>query len=52
MKKIYEEIKDPDMLFDAICLKNYVSGGIGSNIPVDESREMFERIKQLLRKQK
>ena len=41
-------IKNPDELFDLICFKNWMMGNMNANIPVEESREIFEKIKCLL----
>ena len=42
------KMKDPDQIFDLICSANYFAGNYNQNIPVDESRRAFERIKKLL----
>lgn len=55
MSKEFDDLmslKDPDLLFDAICLANYVKGFFNLNIPVDESRMVFKKIKSLLKKEK
>lgn len=44
------KLKDPDQLFDLVCFRNYVCGDMDLNIPVSESRKVFERIKKLLKK--
>ena len=37
----FKGLKDPDQMFDLICLNNYLAGQFDRNIPVDESREIF-----------
>lgn len=46
------ELKNPDQMFDLICATNYFAGQFDGNIPIDDSRKVFERIKSLLRKAK
>ncbi len=42
------KLKDPLEIFDLICASNYFCGNFNQPMPVDNSREAFERIKQLL----
>ncbi len=42
-------LKDPDRIFDLICFHNYIEGKLNRDIPVEDSRKMFERIKKLLK---
>ena len=42
------KLKDPMEIFDLICVANYFCGNFNQPIPVDQSREAFERIKLLL----
>lgn len=46
------KLKDPLQIFDLTCAANYFCGNFNQPIPVDQSREAFERIKQLLTKDK
>jgi hypothetical protein len=49
------DIKNPKevgMIFDLVCANNYFAGQFDLNIPVDESRQVFEHIKNLLAKKK
>ena len=43
-----KRLKDPDEIFDLICVANYFAGNFNQNIPIDESRKSFKRIKKLL----
>jgi allantoicase len=45
------KLKDPDQIFDLVCSANYFAGQFNNNIPVDDSRKAFERIKELLKSQ-
>jgi hypothetical protein len=47
----FKRMKDPDKLFDLICVANYFAGTFDRRMPVDENREVFERIKKLIKKQ-
>ena len=49
--RIYK-LKNADQIFDLTCAVNYFAGQFDNNIPVEESRKAFDRIKQLLRKEK
>ena len=40
--------ENPDEIFDLICYTNYFAGKFNGNIPIDESRKAYERIKELL----
>lgn len=42
------KMKDPDQIFDLICSANYFAWNFNQNMPVDESRKAFGRIKELL----
>ncbi len=42
------KLKDPDEIFDLVCVANYSCGNFNQQIPVDESRKAFKRIKKLL----
>ena len=42
------KLKDPDEIFDLVCAANYFAGNFNQNMPVDESRKAFKRIKKLL----
>jgi hypothetical protein len=46
------KLKDADRIFDWICALNYFAGQFNNNCPVDESRRVFERIKELLKESK
>jgi len=37
-----------DEMFDLVCFANWLAGNTNQNIPVDESREVWERIKKKL----
>ena len=41
-------MKDIDEIFDLVCFENYIRGKFNQNIPVDESRIVFKRIKKLI----
>ena len=43
-------LKDPDEIFDLICVANYFAGNFNQNVPVEESRKAFEHIKRLIKK--
>lgn len=47
--KMILKLKDPLQIFDLTCANNYFAGKFNLNIPVDNSREAFERIKELLK---
>jgi hypothetical protein len=42
-------LKDPDEIFDLVCAANYFCGNFNNQMPVEESRKAFKRIKKLLR---
>lgn len=41
--------KNPDGLFDLICARNWFSGNLNANIPVEESRAAFEVLKEWIK---
>lgn len=41
-------LKNPLRIFDLVCLRNYFAGRFDLNVPVDDSRKAFERIKKLI----
>jgi hypothetical protein len=41
--------KRVDEMFALVCFNNYIAGQFGQKIPVDKSREVFEKIKKLLK---
>ena len=43
------KLTDPDEIFGLVCAANYFAGNFNANMPVDESRKAFERIKKLLK---
>ena len=43
--------KRVDEMFDLVCAGNYFAGQFNGQIPVEESRKVFEHIKKLLSKQ-
>jgi hypothetical protein len=43
-------LKDPDQIFDLICVANYFAGNFDQKIPVNESREAFEVLKKIILK--
>jgi hypothetical protein len=45
-----KSIEDPDTMFDLIIFYAYYQGQQQNNFPTDESREVFEKIKKLLKK--
>ena len=47
-QKDIRRLRNPDRIFDLICASNYFAGQFNSNMPVEESRKSFERIKKLL----
>lgn len=46
------KLSDLDQMFDMLIYAIYSYGSLGRSIPVDEAREVFERIKELVRKGK
>lgn len=40
--------KRVDEMFDLVCANNYFRGQFGLPIPVDKSREVFKKIKNIL----
>ena len=50
--KSITRMKNVDEIFDIICFENYVRGKFNLNVPVDESRNAFKRIKDLLQNKK
>lgn len=42
------KIKDPYHMFDMVCMMNYMAGQNNGMIPVDQSRKVFEKIKEIL----
>lgn len=44
----FKGVKDPALMFDLICVANYFAGMLEHKMPVDENREIFQRIKKLL----
>ena len=48
LPEVYKGIKDVNGLFDLICARNYFAGHFDVKMPVDESRQAFEWIKQKL----
>lgn len=42
------KLKDVDQIFDLVCSANYFRGSLDGDIPVEESREAFRRIKTLI----
>jgi hypothetical protein len=45
-----DQLKDADMAFDIVCARNYICGQLDCNMPVEESRLIFKKIKELLNK--
>ncbi len=45
---LFRGMKNPDMMFDLICVQNYMCGKGDVSFPIDESRKVFGRIKVLL----
>lgn len=54
MKSIADilELTDPDEIFDLICAHNYFAGHLGSGIPINELRKVFNQIKKLLKEER
>lgn len=46
--EVYKGITNPDMLFDMICARNWFNGNLDGKIPVDESRQAYLYLKELL----
>ncbi len=42
-------LNDPDSMFDMVVVAAYVAGQARANIPVDDCREIFEKIKLLVK---
>lgn len=42
------KLKDVDQIFDLVCSANWFRGSLDGDIPVEESREAFRRIKTLI----
>lgn len=49
--KMMKRMKKPDEIFDLVCLANYMRGQFNGMVPVEESREVFDHIKKLLKKE-
>jgi len=45
------KLKNPDLMFDMVITNAYFCGQFDKNMPVDESREVFEKMKKLLKKE-
>lgn len=43
-----KKMEDPDLMFDFVCAANYFAGNAGAKIPVEESRQVYEKIVQLI----
>jgi len=43
-----KKMKDPDLMFDFVCAANYFAGSAGAKIPVQENRQVYEKIEQLI----
>lgn len=43
-------LKDPFQIFDLTCASNYFAGKFNQPMPVDDSRQAFNRIKELILK--
>jgi hypothetical protein len=48
LPKVYIGVKNPETLFDMICARNWFCGNLDSNIPVDESREAYHAMKEMI----
>ena len=44
----YTGIKDANQLIDMLCFRNWVCGNMGLNIPVDESRSVYDGLKKMI----
>jgi len=44
--------KRVDEMFDLVCFNNFVAGQFDGKIPVDKNREVFKRIKWILKNEK
>ena len=45
-----KKLKKPDEIFNLLISTSYSCGKFGADIPVDETRDVFEHIKKLLNK--
>lgn len=45
----FNGIKDPDLMFDLCIWGAYVAGNLNGKMPVEETREVFKRIKKSLK---
>lgn len=45
-----KKMKDPEIMFDFVCAANYFAGGAGAKMPVEDSRQVYEKIVQLILK--
>lgn len=43
-----KKMKDPDLMFDFVCAANYFAGNAGAKMPVEDSRQVYEKIVQLI----
>lgn len=43
-------MKDPDLMFDFVCAANYFAGNAGAKMPVEDSRQVYKKIVQLILK--
>lgn len=44
------KMKNPEEIFDLVIWGAYNCGSFGANVPVEETRKVFEHIKKLLTK--
>ncbi len=43
-----KKMKDPALMFDFVCAANYFAGNAGAKMPVEDSRQVYEKIVQLI----
>lgn len=46
--RLTKDLKNPDLIFDLVVWAAYCSGHNDGQVPVDDSRQVFERIKYLI----
>lgn len=44
--KAFDGLEEPDLMLDLLVWGSYTAGAMGGQMPVDEGREIFKRIKK------
>jgi len=45
--EVIEDMEDPDLMFDMTIAAVWFAGNLGQDVPVDECRKIFKKIKKL-----